>query len=283
MDASELGPYGLFVLMTIVGMELTVDDFRRVVAAPRAVIGGTLGQLLLLPLMTWGLVVGLGLAPIFGAGAVLVAVSPGAGISNVLAAVARANVALSVTLTAFASVLAVLTLPTLSALFLGVFLEEAADVEVPVGPLVQQLTFALLIPILVGMWIRQRWPGFALRNARRLQRFALLGIGLLVAAAVLLGDQEMSFADAEGALLGGLLWTGAAMAIGFGIGTLMRLSPTDRATFVIEFAARNIAVTTIVALSGLGRLDLMLFAGAYMTVGYPLCFGFAIWRGRRNP
>ena len=108
MDASELGPYGLFVLMTIVGMELTVDDFRRVVAAPRAVIGGTLGQLLLLPLMTWGLVVGLGLAPIFGAGAVLVAVSPGAGISNVLAAVARANVALSVTLTAFASVLAVL-------------------------------------------------------------------------------------------------------------------------------------------------------------------------------
>jgi BASS family bile acid:Na+ symporter len=284
MEASQLGPFVLIVLMTIVGMELTPADFRRVVAAPRAVVGGTLAQIALLPLMTWGLVTALALPPVFGAGAVLVAVSPGAGISNILAALARADVALSVTLTAFASVLAVVTLPALSALFLRVFLDDIAHVAVPVGPLVGQLAVSLLFPILLGMWIRQRWPEFALRNAYRLQRYALIGIALLVFAAIALGDepQEIGFRDAEEALLGAALWTLCAMAIGYGIAAAMRLPGRDRTTFVIEFAARNIAVAAIVALSGLDRPDLALFGGAYVAVGYPICGSFAIWQGRRN-
>lgn len=284
MDVSQLGPFVLIVLMTIVGMELTPADFRRVVAAPRAVLGGTVAQILLLPLMTWALVSVLALSPIFGAGAVLVAVSPGAGISNILAALAGANVALSVSLTAFASVLAVVTLPTLTALFLRVFLDDVAHVDVPVGPLVAQLTVSLLLPILLGMWIRQRWPGFALRNAYRLQRYALLGILAVVIAAVALGDerQEVSLDGMDRALLGGLLWTLCAMGLGWSIAAAMRLADRERTTFVIEFAARNIAVTAIVALSGLERLDLTLFAGAYVAVGYPLCVAFALWRGRRH-
>ncbi|MGH0030834.1 MAG: bile acid:sodium symporter family protein [Myxococcota bacterium] len=284
MDPSQFGPFVLVVLMTVVGMDLTLADFRRVLAAPRAVVGGTLAQLLLLPLMTWGVVTSLDLAPVFGAGAVLVAVSPGAGISNIMVALAGANVALSVSLTAFASVLAVVTLPTLSALFIGVFLDDAAHLSVPVVPLVRQLALSLLLPILFGMWVRQRWPGFAMRNVGRLQRYALLGILLVVVVAVALGDEQpdVGFADARGALLGGGLWTLCALAIGMGMGTLLRLPERDRTTFAIEFAARNIAVTAIVALSGLGRLDLTLFAGAYTAVGYPMCFAFAFWRSRRH-
>ena len=57
--------------------------------------------------MTWAVVRALGVSPVFDASAILVAVSPGAGISNVFAGLARANVALSVTLTAVASVLTV--------------------------------------------------------------------------------------------------------------------------------------------------------------------------------
>lgn len=61
--------------MAIAGLELTPADFRRVAEAPRAVVLGTLAQLLLLPLMTWGLVLSIGLAPVFGAGAVLLAIA----------------------------------------------------------------------------------------------------------------------------------------------------------------------------------------------------------------
>ena len=58
------------------------------------------------------------------------------------------------------------------------------------------------------------------------------------------------------------------MLIGWGVAAAIQLSHADRMTFVIEFSARNIAVATIVALSGLERLDLTVFSGAYGAVGY---------------
>jgi BASS family bile acid:Na+ symporter len=71
VDTSQLlGPLVLFLLMIIVGLQLTPADFRRVLANPRVVVG-TLGQLMLLPLMTWGVISLLGLSPVFAAGAVI--------------------------------------------------------------------------------------------------------------------------------------------------------------------------------------------------------------------
>ncbi len=276
-----VGPFILFILMAIVGLELRPADFRRVVEAPRAVVAGTLAQLLLLPLMTWAVVALLALPPVFGAGAVLIAVSPGAGISNVLTMLAGANVALSVTLTAVASVLSVVTLPLLSALGMRLFLPDAVQVEVPIGALVGQLSVSMLLPIGLGMWLRTRRPEFALRHAKKLQRGALVAIGLLLGAAFAFEDgTDLSFADARAGLFGGAVWTLSAMAIGWGVARALRLSEADRFTFLIEFSARNVAVATIAAISGLGRLDLTLFGAAYVTVGYPLCTAAAVLRRR---
>lgn len=271
-DFQLVGPLVLFCLMMIVGLELTPADFRRVAEAPRAVVGGTLGQIVLLPLMTWGLVLWLDLPPVFGAGAVLVAVSPGAGISNILTALAGANIALSVTLTAIASILSVVTLPTIAALGMRLFLPETDSVSVPVVMLIGQLTVSLLLPIGLGMWIRLRWTELAFRHVRNLQRGALIAIALLITLAIVFGDgPELAFEDAQAGILGAVGWTFFAMAIGWCVALALRLSPDDRFTFLIEFSARNIAVATIVALSGLERLDLTLFAGAYVATGYPLC------------
>lgn len=280
-EIQATGPLVLFLLMMVVGLELTVADFRRVAAAPLAVVGGTLGQLALLPLMTWGVVWLLDVPPVFGAGAVLVAVSPGAGISNIFTMLAGANIALSVTLTAMTSVLSVVTLPTLAALGMRFFLGDGVHVEVPVGRLIVQLAAVLLIPISLGMWVRARFPSFALRHGRRLQRGALVAIALLIAVAIAFGEEgDLDFGDASVGLLAGGVWTLCAMAIGYGVATLLGQRGGDRFTFLIEFSARNIAVATIVAMSGLGRLDLTLFSGAYLAVGYPLC-GVAVLLRRR--
>jgi BASS family bile acid:Na+ symporter len=282
MTGTQLvGPLALFLLMSVVGLSLTPADFRRVAEAPRAVVWGTLGQLALLPPMTFGLVWLLDLPPIFGAGALLVAVSPGAGISNILTALAGANTALSVTLTAVASLLAVVTLPVIAAAGLRMFSDDAVDVDVPVVSLVLQLSFSLLLPIALGMWVRVRWPGFALRNAHRLQRAAFAAIALLVGLAVAFGEEgDLSFRDVEVGLLGGGLWTLSAMAIGWSLAAALRLPSDDRFTLMIEFAARNVAVATIVAISGLKRMDLSLFSAAYLVVGYPLCALAVVWRRR---
>jgi BASS family bile acid:Na+ symporter len=272
--------------MSVVGLALTPADFRRVAESPRAAIGGTLAQIALLPPMTLLVVWLLELPPVFGAGAVLVAVSPGAGISNILTALAGANTALSVTLTGIASLLSVVTLPVIAAAGLRWFTDGAVDVDVPVASLVLQLTVSLLIPIALGMWVRLRWPEFALRSAPALQRAAFAAIALLVTLAVVFGEdeQQLTFRDAEAGLVGAGVWTLAAMAIGWGVAALLRLPSDDRFTLLIEFSARNITVATIVAISGLGRVDLSLFSAAYLVVGYPLCALAVVWRRRlRRP
>jgi len=286
MDFTQLaGPIVLFLLMTIVGLELEPADFRRVLQAPRAVVGGTLGQWVLLPLMTWLVVSALGVNPVFGAGAVLVAVSPGAGISNIMAALARANTALSVTLTATASVFAVVTLPLFASFGIRQFLGEPLDVDFPVGVMIAQLTVTLLLPIALGMGVRARSPEAARRLAPRLQRLTLGVIAVVVVFAVaFVPEEQANFEGSEVALLAAGVWTLCAMAIGWGVAVLLRLPADDRFTFLIEFSARNIAVATIVAMSGLGRIDLSFFSGVYAMVGYPLTATAVLLRRRmRRP
>jgi BASS family bile acid:Na+ symporter len=277
-----VGPVILFLLMTMVGLELRPADFRRVFKAPRAVVGGTIGQWLTLPLMTFALVEFMGLSPSFGAGAILLAVSPGAGMSNIAAAFARANVALSVTLTAMASVFAVLTLPLLSSIVMGLFLDEVSQVEVPVADLMLQLFVSLFLPIGLGMWLRTRNPERAEALAPRVQRIVFVAIGVAVVVGIVFSDgsQEDLFEGAGPAAVAAGIWTLLAAGLGWGIATLMRLPPDDRFTFVIEFAARNIAVTAIVAMSGLDRIDLTLFSGLYGAVGYPMVIAAVLLRRR---
>ena len=283
MDPTQIfGPIVLFLLMSVVGLELTLDDFRRVARRPGVIVGGTVAQLLGLPLLTWAVVQLFALDPIFGAGAILVAVSPGAGISNILTAIARANPALSVTLTAVASVLSVVTLPAIASLGMEVFLESAADVEIPVVTLVVQLIFMLLVPISLGMTIRARSPETAARIAPRVQRLTMVVIALTVILGIAFADAEqVEMSGDVTAVLAAAAWTLGAMAIGWLTARLLGLDEADRFTFLIEFSARNIAVSAIVALSGLGRLDLTFFSGVYMGVGYPMAAAASFWRRRR--
>jgi BASS family bile acid:Na+ symporter len=219
---------------------------------------------------------------VFGAGAILVAVSPGAGMSNILAALAGANTALSVTLTAVTSVMSVLTLPVITSIAMRVFLAQEGDVDVPVLGLVAQLTASLLVPISIGMWIRTRRPETAARIAPRLHRITMVTIAVMVVLAVVLSDPgEIDFEGSGNALLAAAVWTAAAMATGWGIAAGLRLPNRDRFTFLIEFSTRNVAIATIVAMSGLDRIDLTLFSGLYFVTGYPMAVGAVLWRRRQ--
>lgn len=282
MDSTQLlGPVVLFLLMIIVGLQLTPDDFRRVLTNPRVVVAGTLGQILLLPLMTWVVISAVGIAPIFGAGAVILAAAPGAGMSNVMAAVAGANVALSVTLTAVSSVLAVATLPALTALGMAVFVGDDVVVEIPVSYLVSQMALFLLLPIASGMALRARLGDVTQRAIPWINRIAVVAIIVLTFSSAGASETELpSGNEFTLSLIGAVLWTLLAMAIGYGLASLLGLDSDDRFTFLIEFSARNIALAFIVAVSSLGRLELGFFSGSYSLTGFPAVIALAVLRGR---
>jgi BASS family bile acid:Na+ symporter len=283
-DATQwVGPLILFLLMITVGLELTPGDFRRVASAPRAVIGALLAQIALLPLVTWAVITAFAMPPVLAAGAILVAVAPSAGITTLLAALGRANIALAVTITALASVLCTVTLPTIAALGLRVFLGEAVVIDVPVAALIAQLAGSLLLPVGIGMAARARWPVFVAEHRARIQRAVMIAIGALIGIAVLFVDLgevggRLPIRDAAAAIPAAVVWAVAAMGLGWGVARALGLSADDRFTLVVAFTTRNVAVAAIVALSGLGRLDLALYSGVHWITAYPLAAAAALAR-----
>ena len=276
-----VGPLTLLFLMSVVGLQLTPADFRRVAAAPKSIVVGTLGQIVLLPLMTWALVSSLGLPPELAAGAILLAAAPGAGMSNLMAAIAGAHVALSVTLTAISSVLAVITLPTLTGLGMSIFMADGGDVDVPVDRLMGQMFLFLLLPIGIGMLVRFRL-GDRVQNAIPwINRLAILGIIALSALSGTTNQLELPTGSTFAlTVVASLLWTVFAMAIAWGLGALLDLDADDRFTFLVEFSARNVALAFIVAVSTFGSLELGLFAGVYAFTGFPSVIVLSMLRGR---
>ena len=276
-----LGTLLLLPLMFAVGLELTIADFRRVAAAPRAVVGGTLGQILLLPAISWSLTTGLRFDPAVSVGAFMLAATPGAGLSNILASVARANVALSVTLTAVSSVLAGITLPLVTAFALSLHDQLGGAVRVPAELIALQLAVLLGLPIGGGMWIRAQRPELAARVVPWARGGVAAGVLALVGLGIAGGGSSLP----EGPLFReaavfSLLWTAAAALTGFALARALRLPPDDSFAIVIEFGARNLGITAAVAIGSLGRLDLALLPGVYAMVGFPIMMALAALRVR---
>jgi BASS family bile acid:Na+ symporter len=257
----DIGVPTLVILtMGVVGLGLTMGDFRRVASKPGLVAAATVGQWVCLPLIALVLVRSLGLIPTVERGMLLVAAYPAGSMANLYGHLARANVALSVSLTAVSCMAAVLTMP---ALLMGfqVYLGETASLIVPIPAIISQFLLTLILPILTGMAIRRRWPAMTERHRRGL--FAL-NLGALAALIGLVIAQE------AGRFVGGLgetglavtLMTGLALAAGCVTGWVGG-DRTDRFTVGLVFVVRNVGVATAAAVTVLGRIEFDVFAPAY--------------------
>ena len=150
--------------MAIVGLGLTQAGFGRIADRPALVVVATVAQWLLIPVVAWAVALILPLPLYIVAGIVLLAASPAGAISNYYALIARADVALSVTLTAISAAASVVMLPLISAVGFSLLLDPAVRVKVPIGPTAIQLIVNILIPVLAGMWLRARFPEFVTRH-----------------------------------------------------------------------------------------------------------------------
>ncbi len=104
-------PIALFIIMIGIGMTLTLRDFRQVAVYPKGMIVGTFAQILLMPVVAFGLAWLFGVSPAIAVGLVIIAACPGGTTSNLFVLLARGNIALSIVLTVSASLITILTLP----------------------------------------------------------------------------------------------------------------------------------------------------------------------------
>lgn len=239
----------LTLLMFDLGLSLRFEDFGKVFRHPWPMAVAMLGQLVLLPLIALGLARLFHLPPVFFIGLVLIACCPGGSSSNVFSKLAGGDVALSVTLTALSSVITLFTIPFIMS-WATRLVGESVGITLPVGNLIKQNLALMLLPVLLGIGIHYAWPRAAERIDKVLSRLAFPL--LLVLITVFYIQHHRTILDNLGIL--GLCVT-ALILVAIGVSSLLsrlvRNSPQQRRTVVIEVGMQNAAQAIAIASSPL--------------------------------
>jgi BASS family bile acid:Na+ symporter len=243
---SVLLPVALAVIMFGLGLTLTVKDFTRVLRMPRAVLVALGTQVVLLPVICFGLVKVFGLAPALAVGMMLLVASPGGTTANLFSHLAGGDVALNVTLTAVNSVLAVITLPIVVNLSLNHFL---GDGQIGLQPAKMLQVFAIvLIPVALGMLVRARRPSFADRMTRPVKLGSIIVLALVIFAAVYTERNNVLDYLVEVGLIA-LLLNVLSLAIGYAVPRLTGLAERQSIACSMEIGIHNATLALTIALS----------------------------------
>jgi BASS family bile acid:Na+ symporter len=262
----------LAIVMFSIALDLEPRDFRRLARAPKPVITGLVSQFLLLPALTFLLVLALRPQPSVALGLMLVAACPGGNISNFITHRAGGNAALSVSLTAFATVGAILLTPVNIAFWGGLY-EPTAEIlrSTRIDPMQVAVTVALMLvlPLVLGITLNLRRPALAERL-----RYPLQGLSMGIFTAFILialaanWAQFLAYAGGIAALV--LLHNGLALAGGFTLATLAGLTPYDRRAVTIETGIQNSGLGLVLIFSFFGGLGGMAVVAAFWGIWHAI-------------
>ncbi|MES2877643.1 MAG: bile acid:sodium symporter family protein [Pseudomonadota bacterium] len=252
---TQLLPLALAFIMLYLGLTLRIDDFQRVLQRPRALIVGLIGQLLMVPLLGFGVAWALHLDPVMAVGLMVLAACPGGVSSGLLTHLARGDVALSISLTAITSVAAVLSLPLVVDGSMRFFMASGMGLEFHVAGMVRSIFLLTTVPVLTGMALRAWQPLKVARIEPVAGRMATALFILIVLS---------TFWDQRQVLLDHLATIGPAslllnLSILAGAWVLSRqfgLMPRDRIAVVTECGLQNSALGIYVCLQVLNSPDM---------------------------
>ena len=150
---TNIAPLVLALIMLGLGLGLSIKDFNRVLSNPKDFFVGFFSQMIILPIIAFGVALILNLSPPIAVGLMIIASAPGGVTSNVLTKFANGDVALSISLTAVTSLVSIISVPFIvinSANFLGVTISK----EISTIGIAVKMALVVSIPVLIGMIIR---------------------------------------------------------------------------------------------------------------------------------
>lgn len=228
-------------IMFGVALQLTPRDFLHVFSQPKSAFLGFVSQFLVLPAITFLLVLIFQPIPSMALGMMLVAACPGGNISNFMTALAKGNAALSVSMTAVASLVAVFMTPLNVAFWGGLYgptAEILKTVSLSFWEMAKIVAMILVVPMILGMTVRQYWP----KVAERLHTVTHYGSILIFAAIVVVAfyanfDLFVKYIHLVVFIV--FVHNGAAILSGYGMGKLFKLPFEDQKTLAIETGIQN--------------------------------------------
>ncbi len=237
----------LAVIMFGVALELTIQDFRDIAKNPKSTLIGSFSQFLLLPFLTFVLVWLMEPAPSIALGMFMVAACPGGNISNFFSLLSKGNAALSVSLTAIATLLAIIMTPLNFTFWASLYAPTNAilqEISLDLFKVFEIIVLILGIPLILGMALRHFKEKLALKISPWIKGFGVVFFaGFVIVAFMSNFDNFMNYV--QFVLLFVFIHNAVALTSGYGLGKLFKLPEADRRSISIETGIQN---------SGLGLL-----------------------------
>ncbi|WP_417199502.1 bile acid:sodium symporter family protein [Bizionia sp.] len=252
----------LAVVMFGVALGISMADFKALIKAPKVVLIGLLSQFVLLPMLTYAFIVVVNPQPSIALGMMMVAACPGGNISNFMTHLAGGNTALSVSLTAFSTFIAIIMTPFNFELYGHLYQPTAAllqDVSLNPFDMVEIVLLILGIPLICGMLVRYQFPKIAVRLAHWLKPFSIIVfVGIVIVA--LLNNLDVFSEFIHHVLVLGISHNILAFLLGFLIARAFKLSYENQKTLTIETGIQNSGIGLLLIFTffnGLGGMAIM--------------------------
>ena len=257
----------LMIIMAGMGLSLAIADFKRIVEYPKAAFIGLFSQIILLPLIGFSIAYLLDLPAVIAVGLMLLAACPGGATSNMITFLAKGDLALSISLTAMASLLSFISIPLIMNLTFDFFLDQQESVTLDFMHMLKQLLVIIIIPVVIGMIINRKFPAFAL-SVQKPVKIASAVIFILVMIGITYTNRNEFIEYFDQAGLPSILLNICTMGAGFLLALLFKLPKFQAITISIESGIQNGTLAITIA-------TLILNTPAYTIV--PLTYGFLMF------
>ena len=284
MDSAVIVTRFLFGALALVmfglGLSLTAADFQRLLKHPKAVMLALGLQVIGLPLACYAIITAFGLPPVFAIGLMLLAASPGGISANLFSHLFGGNVAMNISLTAVNTLLSIVTLPLIANWAIAHFAQSGQVVPMQTSKLLEVIAI-VLIPVLLGMAVARKAPGFSNRMEKPVKIFSAVVLAVVTVLAI---AKEWSSLSTTFVQIGPavLLFNLVSLFAGYYLSRAAGLDKPLSTAICYEIGIHNSTLAIFVALSVLGSYQMALPAAVYSVVMYitaPL-FGWLVLKRR---
>ena len=262
--AKTIAPVCLAIIMFGLGLGLTTSNFLRVIKTPRDFIVGFLSQVILLPIIAFGLILIIPMPFEIAMGVMIIAAAPGGVTSNILTKFANGDVALSVSLTAVVSLLAIFTVPLIvfnSANFLGIEITK----EISMFKIARDMFFVVTVPVLFGMFVRSLMTDFIISKTLIVQRLSItLFLIVFISIWVEEWDRIVSFITRAG-LIAGILNL-VMIFVGYYVAKFLASGVPQRKCISLECGLQNGTLAVFVTTQLFDEIVFMFPIAAYALI-----------------
>jgi BASS family bile acid:Na+ symporter len=262
---TSIAPIALAIIMLCLGASLTVSDFSRVIKNPKDFFIGIVCQLFVLPLVAYLLIIILKVPTEMALGVMLIAAAPGGVTSNVLTRFADGDVALSVSLTAFMSLLSIISVPFIIFTAIDIFEITYVAKEISMTGISLKMFFVVTVPVIIGMTVRHFTGDLVIRNLKIIQRISIT-LFLVVFAAIYIEEWNniVSFLARAGTIA--LILNIVMMVIGFYVAKFLASGEAQQKAISLECGLQNGTLAVFVGTQLFDNVVYMVPTAAYALI-----------------